>query len=109
MIKNNLTFAIIVKDGNWKADLTIRFCEYYSHKLNGEDFIRNIIFPATVDEALEQCKTDYLLIQSEGNLPLSDTFFTVLEDCAEQKSDLFLGHVELKHDYLIAKVWLTTF
>ena len=102
-ILNNLTFAILIQDGGWKSDLTIRFCEYYSRKINNENFIDRIIFPESVDAALEACQTDYLLIQNEGNLTISQTFFDIIEECADEKTDLFLSHVEISEDYLIIK------
>lgn len=100
-LTNNLTFAILVNNGNWKTDLTIRFCEYFSHKFNGENFIKNIVFPSTINSALEDCTTDYLLIQSDGHIPFKKSFFKAIENSIENNSDIFLAHLELAHDYIL--------
>ena len=99
LLPNNLTFAVLVTDGGWRTDLTIRFCEYFSHRLNDEDFITKIIFPESVDEALKLCTTDYLLIQSGGNIPFSKFFFEALDRNAEENEDAVLGNIVLANDY----------
>lgn len=99
LLQNNLTFAILVTDNGWRTDLTARFCEYYCNKLNGN--IDNIIIVQTIDDALESCKTDYLLIQSGGHLTFTDNFFTTLNECAVQEQDIVLGHITIDSDYVI--------
>lgn len=101
IFENNLTFAVLVTDGNWRTDLTIRFCEYFSHAYNGENFIRNIIYPKSIDDALETCSTDYLLIQGGGHIPFISHFFYALEKAVSENTDILLGHVELAQDYLL--------
>jgi hypothetical protein len=99
LLKNNLTFAILIKSGGWKVDLTTRFCEYFSHKINGQDFLTNIVYPSCVDDALQKCTTDYLLIQTDGHIPFSKDFFTVLNQAAEEASDIFLSHLSIENEY----------
>jgi hypothetical protein len=99
LLKNNLTFAILIKSGGWRVDLTTRFCEYFSHQINSEDFLTNIVYPASIDDALISCKTDYLLIQTDGHIPFSKDFFTVLNQAAEEASDIFLSHLSIKNEY----------
>ena len=101
IFQNNITFAILAADANWRTDLTIRFCEYYSHKLNGADFIRNIIFPQSVDDALDECTTEYLLIQQGGHIPFDKSFFYALEERLKLGKDIVLGNIELSNDYLV--------
>lgn len=98
-LQNNLTFAVLVTDGGWRTDLTARFCEYHSYKINGS--IDNIMIVDTVDQALEQCTTDYLLIQSGGHLTFRPEFFNALDQCIEEAQDIFLGHIVLAEDYLL--------
>jgi hypothetical protein len=100
-LTNNLTFAILVTDGSWRTDLTHRFAQYYSHRINGDDFIKNIIFPNSVDDALEECNTDYLLVLQGGHVPFTKRFFDAIENVARQETDIFIGYMELMHDYVV--------
>jgi hypothetical protein len=101
IFENNLTFAILLKDVAWRADLTMRFTEYFSAKLNGADFIKNIIFPESVDEALAKCETEFLIVQSSGHVIYNFDFFVQLEKQALLAEEFFLGHIELAEDYAI--------
>ena len=98
---NKLTFAIITANSTWRADLTTRFTEYFSHKINAEDFLTNIIFPASIDDALKECTTDYLIVQSSGHIIFDLGFFTSLEVLAKQNQDIVIGHIELTQDYFL--------
>jgi hypothetical protein len=99
LFKNNLTFAVLVTDGGWRTDLTARFCEYHSYKINGST--DNIMVVDSIDQALQQCQTDYLLVQSGGHLTFRPEFFHALNDCVEEGQDIFLGHIVLAEDYLL--------
>lgn len=99
-LKNNLTFAVIVKDVAWRTDLTIRFCEYFSNKIN-DDFLDKITYPDTIDEAIEKCETDYLLVQTSGHIVYEMDFFKSLEALAEMNEDIAIGFIEVAEDYLI--------
>lgn len=101
IFENNLTFAVLLKDVAWRTDLTMRFTEYFSSKLNGNEFVSRIIFPETVDEALAKCETEFLIIQSSGHVIYNMEFFFQLEKLALKAEDIFLGHVELVDDYAI--------
>ena len=102
-LENNLTFAVLTSNTPWKTDFTLRFCEYFSHQINGENFMKNIIFPATIDSAIAECKTDYLLIQNGGHVTFSPDFFIVLEQAAEEATDLFIGNLKIENDYVVLK------
>jgi hypothetical protein len=99
-LADKVTFAIIGAESTWRTDLTIRFTEYFSKRINGESFIRNIIYPLSVDEALEECKTDFLIVQTPGHIIFDDAFFLELEAFMEKEHDIVMGHVELFQDYL---------
>jgi hypothetical protein len=99
-LKNNLTFAVIVKDVAWRTDLTIRFCEYFSNKIN-DDFLDKVTYPDTIDEAIEKCETDYLLVQTSGHIVYEMDFFKSLDALAELNEDIAVGFIEVAEDYLI--------
>ena len=65
--------------------------------------MKNIIFPATIDSAIAECKTDYLLIQNGGHVTFSPDFFIVLEQAAEEATDLFIGNLKIENDYVVLK------
>lgn len=98
---NNLTFAIITTEDGWRNDLTIRFCEYFSRQINGDNFHKNLIFVESVDQALGECETDYLLIQTSGHIPFLPSFFNVLEQCIVENSDIFIGKLKIADDYVV--------
>jgi len=100
LLENNLTFAVVVDEVSWRSDLTVRFCEYFSSKIN-EDFIDKIIFPSSIDDALLECKTDYLIIQSSGHIIYDLSFLTKIEATLSNQSDLVLGYIELSDDYAV--------
>jgi hypothetical protein len=98
-IPNNLTFTLLASDlSDWRTDLTFRFCEFFSHKFNGDRFRELVTFQKTVDDALNACKTDYLLIQKPGNIPVERAFFEALEKIAGEKH-IFVGHIFAPYDY----------
>lgn len=99
LLKNNLTFAILPIDSTWRLDLTTCFCEYFSFGINGDDFMERIELHDSVDAALLSCKTDYLLVQQEGHVPFNSEFFSILELCAAENSDMVLGNIILKNDW----------
>lgn len=108
LLTNNLTFAILgsnpdtglYHEEDWRTDLTIRFCEYFSHQINPDCFSTSIIYSQFIDEAIETCTTDYLLIQEAGHIPFNQDFFEVLEQCAIEKTDIILGYIKLADDFL---------
>lgn len=100
-LPENITFAIIASDDGWRTDLTIRFCEYFSQKLNGQKFNEKIIIAKTVDEAVDKCLTNYLLILSGGFIPFSLDFFEKLEETAKKNESIFYGFYKLAEDYII--------
>lgn len=100
-LTNNLTFALAITDGGWRTDLTLKFCEFFSFGINGGDFMKNIVFPANLDDALENCKTDYLLYMQSGFVPFNQEFFTTLEQVTAENSDIFIGNLEIADDYVI--------
>lgn len=100
MLYNNLTFAVLLSDSAWHTDLTVRFCEYFSNKINGPGFLDRVIYPESVDDAIHKCQTDYLLIQMGGHITFNDAFFNALEKAAFEASDIAIGHLLLEDDYI---------
>jgi hypothetical protein len=101
-LQDNITFAVVVKDLAWRTELTVRFCEYFSQKFN-IDFLGKIIFPASIDDALEKCETDYLIVQSSGHIIFDRSFFTFIEKIALANEDIAVGYIELAEDYAILR------
>jgi len=101
LLPSNITFAIIVSDEGWRTDLTIRFCEYFGQKLNGDKFSDKIIIAKSVDDAMERCVTSYLLVLSGGFIPFSMSFFEALDQKAAEKSSIFYSFFMLAEDYVV--------
>lgn len=99
LFKNNITFAVLEHDTGWRNDLTIRFVEYYAHSLIDENPLDKILYSKSVDEALKQCETDFLLVLSSGSVLPELSFFTVLSEQAEKKQDIFISKIVLLEDY----------
>ena len=97
--KDKLSFAILVKDVAWRADLTARYCEYFAHKLNSNDFSKFVFFPDSIDDALNRCETEYLMILSSGFIPFNNSFFDELLTLAVQKNQMFIGEIVLDYDF----------
>jgi hypothetical protein len=100
-LNDNLTFAVIVKDVAWRTDLTVRFCEYFSQKINSDKFIEKIVFPVSIDAALSTCETDYLLIQSSGHIVYDMAFLEMLDEKAGFEEDIVIGFIEIAEDYAV--------
>src|ERR1035438_6161471 len=99
MIYDNITFAVLLSDSGWHTDLTVRFCEYFSQKINGPGFLDRIIYPDSIDDAMAECKTDYLLIQTGGHIIFDQSFFKAIEKVAFDNTDIVVGHLILEDDY----------
>lgn len=100
MIQDKFTFAVLFSDVAWRTDLTMRHTEYFSRKIN-TDFLAKIIFPTDVDDALDKCETDYLIIQESGNLITDFSFFEKINDVLNLNRDIVLGYLRLAHDYIV--------
>jgi hypothetical protein len=100
MFKNNISFALINRDSQWRTDFSLRFIEYWSRVFNGDAFRDRILFPTTIDEALETCETDFLLIQSPGWITVDAGFFKSLEKQLSLKEDICISNVVLEEDYM---------
>jgi hypothetical protein len=101
LLKNNLTFAILTKSGGWRADLTTRFAEYFSYQINGSSFKDRInLNSLSVDDALNSCTTDFLLIQTDGHIPFKKEFFDILNQAIEENSDIFLSAISIENEYV---------
>jgi len=100
-LPENITLAIIASDDGWRTDLTIRFCEYFSQKLNAQKFNEKIIIAKSVDDAIERCTTSYLLVLSGGFIPFSLSFFQALDKLTEKPDAIFYGFFKLAEDYVI--------
>ena len=100
MLNENFTFAILFNDIAWRTDLTMRHTEYFSRKIN-TDFLSKIFFPSTIDEAMDRCETDYLVIQESGNVITDFAFFDKAYKILELNQDIVLGFLKLEHDYIL--------
>ncbi len=99
IFQDNITFAIIAADSGWRNDLTIRFSEYFSRALNGENHAQRVVMVDSADEALEKCETDYLIIQFPGSIIFNEDFFYKTSSFFEKEQQLFLGELRVDYDY----------
>jgi hypothetical protein len=99
LFKNNITFAVLEHDTGWRNDLTIRFVEYFAYALIEEDPLSKVLYTQSVDEALKQCETDYLLVVSSGSTLPEWSFFSVLSEQVEKQRDIFISKLVLVEDY----------
>lgn len=99
--KGNTSFAVINVGNTWRTDLTIRFCEYYSSLFNDKSFKEKISFAASIDEALQKCMTEFLVIQSPGSIIFSKNFFKKAQKFFEETKNFVFGNLELIDDYVI--------
>lgn len=101
MFGNNVTFAIISAEETWRTDLTLRFAEYFSKKINGPLYKQNIIVCKTPDEAYEKSRTDFICIQFAGHIIFDYSFFNSAELFFKENKSLFLAKIELVDDYAV--------
>ena len=100
IFKNNITLSTIATENNWRNDLTTRYGEYFSHKLNDTKFMQRAGYVTSVDEALENCETDYLLVQFPGHIPFTPKFFESLEKIATADTDIVVCRTEIFDEYI---------
>ena len=96
MNKQGISFAVLLTDIAWRADLSIRYCEYFAHRFNADDFSNKIFFPQNIDDALQKCETEYLMIVNSGFIPFSEDF---VDELLFKKDNMFIGHVVLDYDF----------
>lgn len=101
LLKNNISFAIIDTEQGWRTDLTSRYCDFFAQKLHEDSFQKFIFIAKNIDNAIELCKTKYLLVQQSGHITFNDVFFTKIEDVIAADRDIFLGHIILSDDYAV--------
>lgn len=99
LLKDNISFAILESPATWRSDLTQRYTEYHSRKLNGDLFRKRMYTAASIDEALHECKTDYLVVQSAGHIIFDEKFFDGIETAFENCHDIFIGEIIITEDY----------
>lgn len=101
ILKNNLTFAIVQSPKTWRLDITERCAEYHSHLINGHTFLDKIIKCSSFDEAILKSTTDYVIIQTVGNIIHDVKFYELVANELEEGLHIFLGFVRLFDDYAL--------
>lgn len=99
ILKDNISFAILKCPATWRSDLTHRYAEYHSRKLNGDLFRKRVYVSESIDEALSECKTDYLIIQSAGHIIFDEKFFDSIAAAFSLINDIFIGEIIIAEDY----------
>lgn len=99
ILTDNISFAILKCPATWRSDLTHRYIEYHSRKFNGDLYRKRVHFAESVDEALNECKTDYLIVQSAGHIIFDEKFFDSIETAFSLVNDIFIGEIIIAEDY----------
>lgn len=96
----NITFALLKPDTQWRTDFTTRFIEHANFRLNPGMTAETFLIVESVDEALDKCKTQYLLVQSPGNIIADESFYIDLVSNSIINKDLVFGTVKVEEDYM---------
>lgn len=98
---SKITFAVLKSSHTWKYDLTKRFMEHYAYQAYGQSYEDYIIEVDSVDQALNRCKTEYLVVQTAGHVIFDSDFFSTVLGAMQSSENLVLGHVVLQDDYVV--------
>lgn len=97
LLGQNTTFAILDKSSDadsWHKGMTEATAETYS-SINDSP----ICHVSSVDEALKNCHTDYLIILSAGYCILRKQFFDSVSKILELKENIVLAEIIMEDDY----------
>lgn len=100
-LHNKVSFSLVKLENNWRSDLSLRFCEYFSWKLNGASFKDRISLDVSIDAALQKCNSEYLVVICPGGLIFSESFFEHVENHFQHQNNFILANIEISDDYII--------